>query len=261
MLKTFIYREDKDTWLEEDKSLLMHDLCAFLDEEKKIIYVWNGPKCSAIRLEKGHKSLEELISSYPGTPFQLTILEEVVPNNIQKKLNEMLETVKKEEVEEVRKFSRLTTIRLYFILSLMSILLPFVSTINLYTALTWSVSIGNVEVIADVYFNWLLFSSILIIITLIIFTINIGIGIFERDYEVVMCSSVGLIICAGIILYLSQGIFIFLFQTGSTSKMYLISPIDIAIFLILNLVAVSIFETMNIFKILNFYKIYREFIF
>lgn len=50
MLRTYIYNEDKKVWLEEE-TLLLHDLCAILDEDDKILYIWNGPKSSPERFE------------------------------------------------------------------------------------------------------------------------------------------------------------------------------------------------------------------
>ena len=61
MLKTYIFNEPNKRWVEENTSLLYHDLCAILDEERKIIYLWNGPKSSKERLNKGYKLLENLI--------------------------------------------------------------------------------------------------------------------------------------------------------------------------------------------------------
>ena len=44
MLRTFIFDETKSHWIEEEQRLLSQDICAILDEENVILYLWNGPK-------------------------------------------------------------------------------------------------------------------------------------------------------------------------------------------------------------------------
>jgi hypothetical protein len=90
MLKTYIFDDANKKWIEEDKSLLYHDLCAILDEEHNTIYLWNGPKSSQERLKKGYGLLETLMSSYPSINFQLLILKKKIPNHIQDKIDLML---------------------------------------------------------------------------------------------------------------------------------------------------------------------------
>ncbi|MHA1489100.1 MAG: hypothetical protein ACTSRI_05535 [Promethearchaeota archaeon] len=260
MLKSYIYQEEKNNWLEIDQNLLLHDLCAFLDEEAEHVWIWNGPKSTIERLEKGFDSIVDLTSSYPDATLQLTILTEDIPSDIQKKLDEMLAGIREKEAE-VQQFSRIASIRSYFILSLVTIILPIISILNLYLSLFWPISDGNAEISANNYNIWLMISITLMIISLIFFALKIGVGILEMEHEVITYSSIGLIICFGIILYLFQGINIFLFQEGSTSSIYLISPVDLVIFLVLNLIAILIFEIVNINKFLVFYNTYRKFIF
>ena len=76
MLRTYIYNEDKKVWLEEE-TLLMHDLCAILDEDDKILYIWNGPKSSPERFEKGYKTIESLLSNYPNMDLKLIKLKKI----------------------------------------------------------------------------------------------------------------------------------------------------------------------------------------
>ena len=260
VLKSYIYHDKKNNWLEIDQNLLLHDLCAFLDEKNEIIYIWNGPESNPERLEKGFDSIKNLTSNYPDTTLQLTILTEDIPSDIQKKLDEMLAGIRKKE-EEVQQFTRIVSIRSYFILSLVTISLPIISILNLYLSLFWPISDFNAEISANNYNVWLNISITLMIISLIFFALKIGVGIIEMEHEVIIYSSTGLIICFGIILYLFQGINIFLFQVGSTSSIYLISPVDLAVFLTLNLIAILIFEILDVKKFLVFYNTYRNFIF
>ena len=74
MLRAYIYNEENKVWLEEE-SLLKHDLCAILDDDEKILYIWNGPKSSSELLEKGYKSIENLLSNHPNVEIQLIKLK------------------------------------------------------------------------------------------------------------------------------------------------------------------------------------------
>ena len=260
MLRTYIFSETKSHWIEEENRLLMHDICAILDEESKTIYIWNGPKSTKERFKKGYNLVNELISSFPDSIFQLIVLKKGVPINIQEKLDSMLKDAKKEKDESL-KFSRFTTIRFYFALLLSAVILPLISIINLSSSLFWSGTNGNYEVDSSTFENWIKISKILIIITLILLIINVGIGIIELENQTIIFSINGVIICIGLVLYLNYGIHLFLFQEGSTLYNYFISKRDIVFFLIVSLVAISFFEIPNIYKLISFFKTYRKFIF
>ncbi len=259
MLRTYIFNESKSNWIEEDQRLLLHDICIFLDEKNKKIYIWNGPKCSKEKSKKGYELAEELISKYSDSKLKLIILKKDIPINIENKVKSMLESTKKEEVKSLL-FSRLSTIRFYFIFLLGAIIIPIISLINLSLSLLWTVSNGNYVVSSVLYEMWINTSKILMIITLILFILNIIIGIIEIENQVIIFSIAGLIICIGLVIYLNFGIFLFLFQEDSTLTDYLISQQDISSFLFLNLIAILIFEIPNVYKFVTFLKIYRKFI-
>ncbi len=261
MLKTYIFNEPNKSWVEENTSLLFHDLCAILDEERKIIYLWNGPKSSKERLNKGYKLLENLMSSYPHIHFQLSILKKEVPDYIQNKLESMLNEIKQEDEREYQKFTRFITIRLYLIFLIVSLILPILFALNLGSSLFWTNIGNNFKVSADIYSNWLYISYILIIISLISFVIITAIGIFESEHQAIVYSLLGVIICSGIAFYLQQGIFLFLFQDGSTASIYYIRQNDIFIFLIVIITGIMIFELPNAKKLISFMATYRKYIF
>ncbi|MFX1571164.1 MAG: hypothetical protein ACFFB0_00275 [Promethearchaeota archaeon] len=259
MLKTYIFNESKSNWTEEDQRLLLHDVCVFLDETNKKIYLWNGPKSSKEKSKKGHELIGEILSNYPNLDLQLVVLKKDIPTNIEKKLKSMLNYAKNEKIEPLF-FSRLSTIRFYFIFLLGVIIFPIVLFTNLSLSLLWPVSNGNYEVSNTLYEMWINISKILITITIFLFVFNIIIGIIELETQVIIISTIGLIISIGIILYLNFGIFLFLFQEGSTLNNYLISREDLFFFLSLNLIAILIFEIPNIYKFVSFLKTYRKFI-
>ena len=93
------------------------------------------------------------------------------------------------------------------------------------------------------------------------FILNIIIGLYEMEAQVIIFSLMGLIICSGILLYLQQGIYLFLFQEGSTSTLYLIKIQDITLFYIIILSAIAIFELPNLLKLISFIRTYRKYIF
>lgn len=260
MLRSYVFYEDKHAWIEET-NLLLHDICVFLDDEKKIIYIWKGPKTSSKKFKNGYNSVETLISNYPDSTFQIKLLKKEIPEEIQIKINTMLEPVRKQEEKGKLIFSRLITIRLFFILSMISVILPIFLILNMYSSLFWHIS-GNIcEVSAGIYDYMIRFSRVILIITLIILGINVAIGILEQEHQVIIFNISGFIICIGILLLLNQGIYLFKFQEGTTSTNYLILTKDVLIFLLSNLIAILLFEIPNLYKLIIFLKTYRTFIF
>jgi len=259
MLRTYIYNEDKKAWLEED-TLFLHDLCAILDEEENNLYIWNGPKSSPERLEKGYNSIQSLLSNYPDMQLKVIKLEKKIPSNIKKKIDELLTSIKRDE-DDFLQFTRFFSIKTFFISSLGIIALSVLSILNLMRhsdLLNWW---GTIAIKADNYETWINISKILIILSLCLFIINTGIGILENEHQVIVFSAAGIIICIGIILYLNQGIYLFLFQERSSSTFYVIARSDVNWFIITILSAELIYLIPTTYKLTIFVKRYREYIF
>jgi len=260
MLRTFIFDDSKSHWIEEEHNVLSHDICAILDEEKEIIYLWNGPKSNKAKFRKGYRQIKELILNFPELNIQFVMVQKNFPIEVKNKLDSFLAKEKLGK-RKILKFSRIITIRIYFISIIFAVLLPILSYLNLITSLFWAINNGNYQVNSTIYNIWLNNSKILTLITLILFSINIIIGIIENEHQVIIFSLNGLIISVGLLLYLNQGIFLFLFQEGWTLTNYLILQKDIFIFLVLILTVILIFEIPNIYKSISFFKTYRKFIF
>ena len=222
MLKTYIFDESNKNWIEERLSLLYHDLCALLDEERNIIYIWNGPKSSQERLKKGYEQLKNLVSNYPNINFEISEVNKKVPDYVQIKIDKMLSEIKQEDKKEFDKFSRFITLRLYFIFSIPALIFPIISFLNLSTSLAWRKTGYNYEVSSGLYDNWLSISLFFIILTIISFAIILTIGIIEIEYKIITYSIIGLVVSTGIAIFLQLGIFLFLFQDGSTASIYYI---------------------------------------
>jgi hypothetical protein len=111
----------------------------------------------------------------------------------------------------------------------------------------------------SVYQDWLFYPYTLIIISLIVFIVNIIIGFYEKESQVIIFSFMGLIICIGLVFYLQQGIYLFLFQ--EVAGLYLIKIQDVIFFFMTVLTAISIFEIPNLLKLVNFIITYRSYIF
>ncbi len=260
MYRSFIYSEDKDHWLEENH-LLYHDLCAILDETEKVVYLWNGPKSTSERLNKGKKMIKDLISNYLKDTFQLIILDKKIPPRIQKKLNEMQEEIRKEEQEERGTFSSVWSIRLYFTFSCIAIFLSLISLLNLTLApSSWSKSNGNIIISNSGFDIWITISVVLTSISLALSFLNIILGIWEQEGQVIVCSLIGIILFIGLLLYLSQGIHLFEFQPGFSSTKYIISQKELNIFRIIVLLLL-LFLIPNTYKLIVFLKKYKKFIF
>ena len=259
MLRTFIYHDDN--WVEETEHLLLHDCVAFLDEEERRVYLYNGPKSTYKRLEKGYDSVTKLMLNLPDDSIQLTVLLDEIPKKIQDEIDIMFNRVKKENEAKKRIFSSLISIRLYLIFSVLTIVLPIFSMLNLMSFLICPASSGVAVVSAANFKTWFLISNVLTIIMLTFFIFNIIIGAYEQDVQVGIFSLIGAITCIGIILYLGQGKYLFSFQPGWTSTRYLILQIDLLAFFALNLFAILIFTIPNIAKLISFVITYRSYIF
>jgi len=260
MLRTFIYNEIKNNWIEEDEYLFFHDLCAFLDEDSKIIYLWKGPKSTKKRYRKAYHSLDELTSNYLAPKFQINVLAKYIPQPIEEKLDKMLIAAKSQEERRRLKFSKLITIRLFLTFSLLAIIFSALSSLFLTSCLFWSRVGDNFITSSIIYHSWLFYQQMFILITLIMFILNTLIGLYETETQVIVFSLIGLIICSGISIYLQQGIFLFLFQEGSSSTLYIIKINDIISFCIILLSVIAFFELPNLIKLISFIKTYRKYI-
>ena len=63
MLKTFVFDDSKSHWVEENQHLLPQDICALLDDDEEIVYLWRGLKASKKRFKRGYKQIKELIQT------------------------------------------------------------------------------------------------------------------------------------------------------------------------------------------------------
>jgi len=261
MLKIFIYDEKQDNWVEERSHLLYHDFAAFIDEDSKIIYLWNGPQCTKERLKKGSKALKNIINIYSKNSFQIINLKNQIPPYVKSRLNELLEVAKKEEEITDYQYSHFLTIRLHFLLSVICLILPVIALSILSSSLFWDSTGNNYIINAENYNNWLSFPYILILISFIFFIPQFIIAIYEYDKAIMVFSLTSIIICISLLLYLQQGIFLFQFQEMSTPDFYYISKFDIFIFLLLISSSIMLFEIPNIIKTINFAETYKKFFF
>lgn len=259
MLRTFVYHDNN--WVEESEQLLLHDCVAFLDEEERTVYLWNGPKSTQKRLEMGYDSVTDLMMGLPDDSLQLTVLLDDIPDKIQNKIDVMFEGVRKERESQKRIFSSLISIRLYLIFSILALILPIFSLLNLQRFLFFPVSSGITAVTSTGFNTCFMTTRILTVITLIFLAFNVIIASYERDYKVAVLALIGVITCIGILLYLSQGIYLFNFQPGWTSTRYLILQVDLLAFFALNIFAVLLFAIPNILKLISFIRTYRRYIF
>lgn len=260
MLRTYVYNDSKSKWVEEDRHLLSHDTCVILDEENEILYLWRGPKNSKRRFKKGYMHLKEIVSSFPELNLQFIMVTTNFPSEVLMKLDSISEKFKKGGTANLL-FSRLITINIYFIILLGTIIIPIISLFNLSSSLLWPNSNGNYVVINTTFQIWINFSEALIYITLILFFINLIIGVIEIESQVIIFSLIGFIICVGLAVYLNFDIFLFIFQEGSTLTNFLILRKDIWFFLFIHLISIMMFEIPSILKLISFLKTYRKFMF
>lgn len=248
-MKIFIFDENLENWIEEETSLLLHDLAILLDEKNKIVYLWQGPKSKKKKKELGFKSLSLIQEKYQN--FKLEILKDNIPPEIQKQLMNLL---KKYGNKEKIILKRTIYLKLYLILGLIGTILSLSYYINLLSSLSWVQTNGNLQINAQIYDRWILTSQILIIIFLLFPIGNQVLSLIINRLILIIIAAIGIIMSIGFLLYISQGIFLFLFQSGSTTTTYLISQNDLRIFLLINLIAIIIFICPTIYSIFWTYK-------
>lgn len=260
MLRIYIFKEQNDNWIEEEQNLLLHDHCAFLDDEQKKLYLWNGPKSANEKKKKAQESIKKIISRYPDDLLEIVILLDDIPKEIQNKIDEMLLGVKEEEKKSKLLFNRVYNVRLYFFFTIIALSMTISALINTFLSLFWPASNGNLTVSSNFYNLWINISLWLYILTAASFLITCMIGLWERDFHASIYALAGLLISIGIVLYLSQGIFLFKFELDSTQSTYIISIFEIVILSIALLIPSLIFIIPNCLKLWSFYKTYKEFI-
>jgi len=131
------------------------------------------------------------------------------PIEVLSKLDSLLESTQLGKGKTL-KFSRFTTIRIYSISIIITIILPILLFLYLSSSLSWSISNGNYEVNNITYNFWIDISKLLTLITLFFFSINIIIGIIEYERQIIIFSLNGLIISIGLLIYLNQKDILFL---------------------------------------------------
>jgi hypothetical protein len=261
MIKVFIYYEKENKWIEELSNILYHDFVAFIDEETKIIYLWNGPQNSKERKKKGTEALNDLINMYTDINFQVKNYNKKTPSLIKNKLNKLLELTKKEQELSGYQYSHFSTIRLHSFFSIVTVILPIIILFILGYSLFWD-KIGNSYIInARNYNYWLSSASILLLICLLLFIPQLIMGAYEFDKPIIVFSSTSIIICISLLFYLQQGIFLFQFQEPSTGNLYYISETDIIIFLLLILFTILLLEIPILINTIKFFSTYKKFIF
>lgn len=260
MLRAYIYNSDQDNWLEEE-NLLYHDICAILDEEKRIIYLWKGPQSSKQRFQRGHRALNKLMTNYKKGTLKMQVLEENAPTPIQEKIGKMLEMMKEAELAKGTKFSRLTTIKGYYYISLIEVILPFVLLLNFIglTFLPWDGS-GNIQVNAALFDAWIVIALSIITIMGIGFLLLMITGFYEGDLQAGLYASASLVVSIGLYLYISQGEFLFVFQKGTTIAVYVLAVADLWRFIAIMAGVAALIEIPTLFKFLKFKKDYVEFL-
>jgi len=262
MFKTYIYNKQRDLWIQEDRVLLLHDVGSIIDEENHVLYLWIGPKAKKDKIKKAKETLDVLLSKYPIKDFNVKELDqEKMPRDMEVYLKELLNPIKTLRKSEKYKFSRLITIRVFLvttilILGLIGLYLAFISS-----SLVWTIQNGNVKVSNNTYMTWIGILQILNVTVFLLLILQLILGIFEKDSEVRLFSIVGIMVSIGIMLYLNQGIFLFLFQSGNNPELYEIAFLDLLTFIVINYLVIMIPFLLNAYKIIKFVKTYREFIF
>jgi len=261
MLKIFIFDQVKDRWIEESQILLFHDLAAIFDEASKQIYIWKGNNIKKSKIQKGVESLEYLLSKTPNIQWKIVKKEKKFPDKVQRKIDSMLKATKERKQEEKLKYNHFITIRLSFIFLIGIVIFTVLSFFNLINPLFSPIINDAYQISALKYNLWLELHQIFTIFTLVFLSCNFVISIYEQEQEVFIFSLIGIIISIGIVLYLRQGIFLFIHQPGSTYSLYLISIKNLVIFILLNILSISIILCSTSYKLYIFGLTYWRYIF
>ncbi|TFF90559.1 MAG: hypothetical protein EU548_02405 [Promethearchaeota archaeon] len=255
----FIYDDNEKLWKEEN-ILLYHDIVAVLDEKEKRLYLWKGPKSDNKKFTEAKSRLDFLLNS-PQLNLKFEINEDSLPKRVLDKIDEKMKITEKTEEAEKYKFSKFITVRLYLICLIAISFLGVLLFLNLFSMVYLNWNNINIRITSQFYTDWLTRYRLLLIFQLVLLIFCFPIGLYEREYQVMTFSLMGIITSIGLFLLLNQGIFLFLFLPGSTSSVYFISIFDIFLFLIINSIALSVIILPHLYKLITFIKTYRGFIF
>lgn len=261
MIRAYVFSEANQNWVEQ-QHLLYHDICAFLDEENKNIYLWSGPKSTSNKLNKGYHTIKTILTSYPPEEFKVIDLTRAkVPEQIQEKIDSMMQIVKMNEQERVQQFTRMNLIRMYYLLSIFGVIVPLVLLFNFIglSFLSWDANM-NVQIPASVYSIWALVSKIIVIAMIVTFSLLLLISALETDIKAGVFALIALSASIGLMLYVAQDIYIYIFQIGSTTDLYLLSLSDLWTSIILVGTALAIIEVFTLYRLQDFHGVYKDFI-
>ncbi|TXT63598.1 MAG: membrane protein of unknown function [Promethearchaeota archaeon] len=260
MLKIFIYNEE-NRWIEETQILLFHDICAFIDTEHEKIYIWEGPNIKRARKRKAEAQLFSLLSENSDKNWNIIENQNKFPSEITNQIENMLELAKENKKRGKLKYSKFSTIRITFAIITISSFLKILSIFYIASLLFLPSNTSSYQISSTNYFFMLFVYRIITISTLILFSINLLIAFYEKDFWLIILSIIVISIDIGILLYISQGIFLFLFQEGSTDILFLIPKSDFIFFIILNLMALLIETIPIVYETVSFSKTYKKYIF
>ncbi|MEJ2248528.1 MAG: hypothetical protein P8Y70_00840 [Candidatus Lokiarchaeota archaeon] len=259
MLRFFVYDNVEKLWKEED-ILLFHDIVTILDEDEKVLYYWRGPKSNKKKNAEAKIFLDNLLRSL-ALDVKIRIQKENFPERINQEIQKKLKIARETEDIDKYKLSRFITIRLYLIYLIGINILIVLGLINLFSILFSNNNGSIISVSAQFYGDWLFRYRVVLIFLLVLLAVSFFIGLYEREYEIIAFSIVGILICIGILLLLTQGIFLFIFEPGSTDSTYLIAYPNILLFLVVNSFGLAIIFITHLYKIIAFIKTYHKFIF
>ncbi|MCP4763975.1 MAG: hypothetical protein GY870_19540 [archaeon] len=230
----FSYVLNNRKWIEAEK-IYPHDIALLLDHESKKIYIWNGPRSPDKKKEEGTKYLNILKKKF--SEFEYVKLDINLTPEIQNEINLRLDT----SFEEVKTADRSPPYTGFMMSCYISLALLGVAFIFILGPWFW-LSTQNDELlfmVSEANFNsWTQMTSIVIIILIINFIIQLVFALLSRKIFLIMTASIGVAVELGAFFYISMGIYLFdiVIPQNPISGFYYYGIIDIILYTLLHII-------------------------
>lgn len=228
---SYVFNEGK--WIETEK-IYPHDIVLLLEPKDKKIYLWTGSRAPNSLVEEALLKAKELKEKY--TKFELVEVGDVLPMKVEAEIEERIDRT----FEETQKVDRDPQYVLFIIFNVIGLISAVISYTFLLNPIAWDRSPFNstIYVVTELYYNaWYSMTTVVILVTAIIFAALTTISLFTRKGFLIITSGLATAVQVGTYQYIRLGIYLFDFQDGANPGYYNILIADVALFAFLNILA------------------------
>ena len=246
-MKLYVFETDK--WIESDM-VYPHDIAVCLHPERKILYVWEGPRATPVMKKDAQEGLEVVKHKFQN--YAVEQLNETAPQDVNSFIKQYINT----SFEEVEKIDRDPQYVAFFY-TLLGLFAGLVfGYIMILRNVGWKRVPGmNLVQISETAFSaWSQQNYVILIVLASIFTAALVFAGLTKKIFLIATALVGMVVLTGTILYFRLGIYLFDFYPGAPTGYFYIAEKDVTLFFFLNISALLIIlipMVISVFAILK----------